>query len=83
MTPYKLHAEQKHRVTLYSPNGIDRVEECQDCGARFLHNPAIGYPLRLDPMIRCAECGEWRLQYHLTEGRCKLCWTAKRACATT
>ncbi len=82
MTPYKLHAELGHTMTRFSPNGIETIEECEDCGARWLHNPAIGYPVRMDPMIRCSECGDWRLQYHLTEGRCKPCWTkARRAVA--
>ena len=50
MTPYELHESMGHRMTRYSPNGVDIIEECQDCGLRFLHNPSIGYPVTLDPV---------------------------------
>ena len=46
MTPYQQHSERGHRMTAYSPNGVDIVEECE-CGVRFLHNPAIGHPVTL------------------------------------
>jgi hypothetical protein len=48
-TPYEEHAELNHHMTRYSPNGIDIIEECSECGARFLHNPSIGYPISLSP----------------------------------
>ena len=35
-TPYTTHAQLAHDVTRYSPDGIDHVEECTTCGARFL-----------------------------------------------
>lgn len=48
MTPYQTHQSQcSGHVTTHSPNGVDTIEEC-DCGARFLHNPAIGHPVSLD-----------------------------------
>ena len=53
-TPYHLHARMRHRMTRYSPNGVDIIEECADCGARFLHNPCIDYPVTLDPCRRTA-----------------------------
>lgn len=50
MSPYQLHEQQQHPpMTRHSPNGVDIVEECQ-CGARFIHNPAIGYPVTLPPV---------------------------------
>ena len=52
MTPYDQHEQQGHRTTRYSPNGVDIIEECDDCGARWLHNPCIGYPVSLRPFVR-------------------------------
>ena len=46
-TPYQLHGQLGHHTTTFSPNGIDIIEECETCGARFLHNPAIGYPVSM------------------------------------
>lgn len=46
-TPYNRHVTScPEHVTRHSQNGVDTIEEC-DCGARFLHNPAIGYPVTL------------------------------------
>ena len=46
-TPYEQHAQAGHApMARHSPNGVDIVEEC-DCGMRWLHNPAIGYPVTL------------------------------------
>ena len=36
MTPYERHREMGHKVTHYSPNGIDVVEECCECNYRAL-----------------------------------------------
>lgn len=47
-TPYERHAELDHHMTRHSPNGVDIIEECSDCGMRWLHNPAIGYPVTMD-----------------------------------
>ena len=36
----KTHATHKlmnHKVTYSSPNGFDTLEECSECGCRFLH----------------------------------------------
>jgi hypothetical protein len=49
MTPYDQHAALGHDVSRYSPNGVDIIEECSTCGARFLHNPCIGYPVTMRP----------------------------------
>lgn len=48
-TPYKNHATLNHHLSRYSPNGVDIIEECDDCGQRWLHNPSIGYPVTLYP----------------------------------
>lgn len=39
MTPYQTHETLGHAVTRYSPNGIDVIEECSVCGARYLLAP--------------------------------------------
>jgi len=46
-TPYQQHEVLNHKMTRYSPNSVDIIEECSDCGMRFLHNPCIGYPVTL------------------------------------
>lgn len=47
VTPYQKHAALNHApMSRYSPNSVDIIEEC-DCGARFMHNPCIGYPVTL------------------------------------
>jgi hypothetical protein len=51
-TPYENHTDLNHHLTRYSPNGVDIIEECDDCPARFLHNPSIGYPVSLSPLIK-------------------------------
>ena len=54
MTPYQNHDRLgHHRMTWYSPNGVDIIEECSEpgCGARFLHTPAIGHPITLAPAL--------------------------------
>jgi len=48
MTPYQKHNLLNHQTSRYSPNGIDTLEECEDCGMRFLHSVAFGYPITLD-----------------------------------
>jgi hypothetical protein len=52
MTPYENHKTLAHKMTRYSPNGIDIVEECEECEARFIHNPSIGYPVTLEHVRR-------------------------------
>ncbi len=48
-TPFLRHEDLRHKVTAHSPNGVDRIEECDECPARFLWNPAIGYWVSLPP----------------------------------
>jgi hypothetical protein len=62
MTPYEKHGQAGHRTTRYSPNGIDVVEECLDCSARWLHNPCIGYPVAM----RDKALGGWAWFYDYT-----------------
>ena len=50
MTPYKQHEALGHKTTTHSPNSVDIIEECPECGARFLHSPCTGYPITLDHM---------------------------------
>lgn len=54
MTPYQRHAQEGHIMTRYSPNGVQIIEECPNCGQRFLHDPCIGYPvtMRTYPPLR-------------------------------
>lgn len=49
-TPYERHAALGHHTTQYSPNGVDKIEECTECPMRFLHNSAFGYPITLYPI---------------------------------
>ena len=52
MTPYARHQTQNHATTISSPDGINTVEECTDCGLRFLHraiNPTAPILLRYIP----------------------------------
>ena len=49
MTPYQQHQATGHATVRSSPNGVDVIEECTTCGARFLHAP-VGPPLSLSPM---------------------------------
>ena len=51
MTPYQQHHTVNHHSTFYSPNGIDVIEECADCGARWLHHFAYSFPLTLEPAV--------------------------------
>lgn len=47
MTPYQVHQTLNHHMSRHSPNGYDIIEECDDCGQRWQHNPSIGYPVTL------------------------------------
>ena len=39
-SPYEMHGELNHgKMVAHSPNGIDTIEECTVCGARFLYAP--------------------------------------------
>ena len=49
-TPYEKHQKLNHKMTRYSPDSFVIIEECTVCGMRFLHNPAIGYPVTLNPL---------------------------------
>ena len=46
-TPYEIHATLNHETSRYSPDGLETIEECDDCGQRWQHNPVIGYPVTL------------------------------------
>ena len=46
-TPYEYHQELKHRTTFVSHNGIDKVEECTQCPAKFLFHHADSYATTL------------------------------------
>ena len=50
-TPYELHEELKHEMTIYSPDGMNKIEECLTCGKRWLwhHASYKPYPITLDP----------------------------------
>ena len=49
-TPYERHAAQGHGpMGRYSPNGLDIIEECDHCGARFMHRGIIGDTVTLRP----------------------------------
>lgn len=50
-TPYQWHQETGHKTTTYSPDGIVKVEECPECGARFLHDPAFDYPITMGNIL--------------------------------
>ena len=46
-TPYQVHATLNHSMSRYSPDSVQVIEECGDCGQRWLHDPVIGYPVTL------------------------------------
>lgn len=48
-TPYEKHKETGHHTTRYSPNGIDIIEECEECGMRWLHHPGDKWPVTMAP----------------------------------
>lgn len=47
MTPYQVHQTLDHHMSRHSPDGYEIIEECDDCGQRWQHNPSIGYPVTL------------------------------------
>jgi len=47
MTPYQQHAAYGHVTCRFSPNGVQIIEECSQCGMRFLHDPCFGYPITM------------------------------------
>ena len=49
ISPYLLHARKHHKVTWNSPDGINKIEECSQCGMRFLHHISNKYPTALSP----------------------------------
>lgn len=49
MTPFEQHATLGHDMTRSSPDGVDMIDECDTCGMRWLHKPAIAYPITLRP----------------------------------
>lgn len=50
MTPYQIHQTLNHHMSRHSPDGYTVIEECDDCGQRWEHNPSIGYPVTLCTM---------------------------------
>lgn len=49
MTPYEAHKALSHATSRYSPNGIDTIEECIECGRRWLFHPTDEYSIELPP----------------------------------
>lgn len=47
MTPYEDHAALGHKTVRHSPDGFVVIEECPECGARFLLTPLDKYPRSL------------------------------------
>jgi hypothetical protein len=47
-TPYQRIKASGEKSSFYSPDGFCKIEEFEN-GARFLHNPLIGYPVSLSP----------------------------------
>ena len=47
MTPYQIHETLNHHTTRHSPDGVQIIEECSECGQRWLHDPVLGYPVTL------------------------------------
>lgn len=47
-TPYEEHKRLEHKMSRYSPDGFVIIEECDECGLRWLHNPLVGYPVTLE-----------------------------------
>lgn len=48
MTPYEVHSTLNHHMSRNSPNGVDLIEECDDCGQRWLvDGPSVTYPITL------------------------------------
>ena len=47
-TPYDIHTELNHDETVHSPNGVDHITECKECGLKWLfkgnENPITIYP---------------------------------------
>ena len=62
-TPYERHAQRGHKMTRHSPNGIDIVEECPECGARFLIKPNDKYPISLSTMPASQRAGVAEQQF--------------------
>ena len=52
LTPYQLHAALGHSTTSFSPDGVVCIEECSECGMRFLHSPAFKCPLWIRPSVK-------------------------------
>ena len=46
-TPYENHTELKHKTSFISHDGINKVEECTECLARFLWYHDSGSPTTL------------------------------------
>lgn len=51
ITPYARHDALGHTLTRYSPDGISIIEECSQCGARFLFQPGHE-PVSLSPVSK-------------------------------
>lgn len=48
LTPYQQTKAAGIKSSFYSPDGYCKIEEFEN-GARFLHDPLIGYPVSLRP----------------------------------
>lgn len=48
LTPYQKTKAAGIKSSFYSPDGFCKIEEFEN-GARFLHDPLIGYPVSLRP----------------------------------
>ena len=46
-TPYQDHQEMRHKMSRYSPNGVDSIEECTTCLRAWIRKPDSEYPIEL------------------------------------
>lgn len=51
MTPYQQHQKLGHATTWHSPDGVDKIEECNECGARYMHAAGDPWPISLRPRL--------------------------------
>lgn len=49
MTPHERHAQEGHKTSFCSPNGLDKIEECEECGMRFFWAATEDHPITLRP----------------------------------
>lgn len=60
MTPYQQHRKLGHPTTWSSPNGVDKIEECETCGARFMHAAGDPWPISMRPVLKQAPPDRWQ-----------------------